>query len=39
MLLAAYLNPKEELVRDHRALLVKPTRIGSGYGLGLISEF
>jgi hypothetical protein len=39
MLLAAYLNPKEELVRDHRALLIKPTRIGSGYGLGLISEF
>jgi hypothetical protein len=39
MLLLAYLNPKQELVRDQRAVRVLPTRVGSGYGLGLGATF
>ena len=39
LLLAGYLNTKPELVRDERAVRILPTRIGSGYGLGLTSGF
>jgi len=39
LLLVGYLNPKQELVRDERALRIVPARVGSGYGVGLSAAF
>jgi hypothetical protein len=39
LLLVGYLAPKSELVRDEQAVRLSPTRVGSGYGLGLSGTF
>lgn len=39
LFLVGFLATKPDLVRDDRALRIAPTRIGSGYGLGLTSGF
>jgi hypothetical protein len=39
LLLVGYLNTKEELVRDDRALRLRPMKLGTGYELGLGAAF
>jgi hypothetical protein len=39
LLLLGYLNTKPALVRDERALRIRPMRIGNGYGAGLGAMF
>jgi hypothetical protein len=39
LLLGGYLATKPQLVPNEEALRVRPMRVGSGYGVGVLGEF